>query len=150
MKHKPISLRRRHLMAAGLASVAAPSVLASERGGDPHEAPAAGLILSGRILGADRSPLAGATIEAWRPDENGERATVITDGDGRFYAVIAPAQHSGRARHLHYRVSHQGLAAQPARRLQLARAPGVSGDRLAHLQRDETGAWRGSFGVTLA
>ncbi len=69
-----VSLRRRQVMIAGVAAAILPAVsfatgAAAER-----------LILSGRMLGRDGNPLAGAKIDA-----AGVQAT--TDADGRFIVV---------------------------------------------------------------
>jgi len=66
-----VSLRRREVLIAGLATTVAPTVLAA------LPAIREKLILSGRLLGADGQPLAGATVAA-----DGAQAT--TDVDGRF------------------------------------------------------------------
>jgi protocatechuate 3,4-dioxygenase beta subunit len=66
-----VSLRRREVLIAGLATVAAPAAFAALPPAREK------LILSGRLLGTDGKPLAGATIAA-----DGARAT--TDADGRF------------------------------------------------------------------
>lgn len=150
------------MIIAGLAGVAAPATLfAGPWTGKPGDALAAGLsastsegaerlVISGRILGADRKPLAGATIEAWHPDENGDRATVTTDADGRFFTSIAPARRSGRLRYLDYRVSHIAHGTLPTQRLHFTREPGASDGLVSHLQRDDTGVWRTTFGLTVA
>jgi protocatechuate 3,4-dioxygenase beta subunit len=149
-----MSRRRRQVMVAALAGVAAPAVLAARAGeqlaGTYTEAVESRMIVSGRILGPDQKALAGATIDVWDPEGNGDRVTVATDGDGRFFAAIAPARRSGHVRRLDYRISHQTLGKLPARRLALTREGGRASDRLAHLHRDETGMWRASFGIALA
>lgn len=161
MKINVISLRRRHLMIAGVAGVAAPVTLfAGPRGGNPSDALVAELsasassgaeklVLSGRILGANRKPLADATVEVWQADANGEHASVITDADGRFFTTIAPVGQSGRPQHIRYRVSHNGRETL-VKQLHFAREPGIPADQVAQLQRDDTGIWRTTFGVTLA
>lgn len=194
MKRNTISLRRRHLVIAGLAGVAAPATLFAGQCSAPRNAPAVAelfasgnegkdrLVVSGRIVGApDGKPLAGATVEVWHADESGDYsadhgkiargtpdspgsppcASVTTDADGRFvFTTIAPAEYSGRPRHIRYRVSHQGHA-MPVTQLYFAPARGVSDDRVAQLQRDDNfavaqlqrdnaGTWRATFGLTLA
>lgn len=156
-----ISLRRRYLMIAGVAGVAAPATLFAEaRGGNPRDAMVAELsagagsgaeklVVSGRILGANRKPLPDATVEMWLADMNGERACVITDADGRFFTTIAPMGQSSRPRHIHYRVRHGGRETL-VKQLHFAREPGIPADQIAQLQRDDTGFWRTTFGVTLA
>ena len=163
MKHDATSLRRRHLLIAGLAGAAAPATILAWRGsGTPQDAPAVAelsasggaagekLVISGRILRPDRKPLAGATVEAWHAEATEERASVATDADGRFMFVTdMPAGDPGRPRPILYRVSHNGRE-MLATQLHFRREAGVPGDRVARLQRDETGAWRAAFGVTLA
>ena len=69
-----VSLRRREVLIAGLATTVAPAAFAA--------LPAARetLILSGRLLGTDGQPLAGATVSA-------DGAQASTDADGRFLLV---------------------------------------------------------------
>ena len=70
------------------------------------------VILSGRVLGADCKPVAGALLDFWQADEKGEydnagfryRGKVVADGDGRYrIETILPAEYPGRPRHLHHR-----------------------------------------------
>jgi hypothetical protein len=70
-----VSPRRREVIIAGLATAVAPAVLAAL----PSLANTARekLILSGRLLGTDGRPLAGATVAA-------SEAHTLTDADGRF------------------------------------------------------------------
>jgi protocatechuate 3,4-dioxygenase beta subunit len=89
------------------------------------------LSLSGRILStSDQAPIAGARIEIWQtdgdgeyyPDDNGAyadyddgeidlRGTVISDEEGR-YAVntLVPGAYFPRPRHFHYRITADGYA----------------------------------------
>jgi protocatechuate 3,4-dioxygenase beta subunit len=148
-------------MVAGVAGVAAPSALFAEpRGGNPSDAlvaelsasadsGAGKLVVSGRMLGAHHKPLAGATVEIWLADTNGEHASVITDADGRFFTTIALVGQSGRPRHIRYRVSHNGRET-PVKQIHFSRKLGIPADQVARLQRDETGFWRTTFGATLA
>jgi hypothetical protein len=136
-----ISLRRRYLMIAGLAGAAAPAVAfagASPQDGLTVSSFADRLVVSGRILGADGKPLSGATVEIWPGGSREPAGSVNTDGDGRFFTAIAPAEH-GRPRDLRYRVVHVGRGT-PVKRLRFARG---------QMQRDEDGAWRATFGATL-
>ena len=156
MKSRTISVRRRQMMIAGIAGAAAPAALYAGqfhgRHGTGGELVAAGgedgLVISGRILARNGRPLAGAVVEVWHASAHRDTASATTDGDGRFFATIAPAR-NGRPKNLHYRVSRAGrtLATQ---QLHFARGRNVSEHSLAHLQRDDTGAWRAAFGVTLA
>lgn len=149
VKHAKISLRRRHFIIAGLAGVAAPAgVFAGQSG---HHAPpsaksqagdsTAGLVLSGRILGGDHKPLAGATVEAWQAGAATRCASTITDGDGRFmFSTITRAEYNDAPRPISYRVTHPAYRAVNTR-LDVAAAP---------LQRDESGIWRAAVGFSLA
>jgi hypothetical protein len=73
-----VSPRRREVIIAGLATAVAPAVLAALPS-LPNTAREK-LILSGRVLGTDGHPPAGATVAA-----DGAQAT--TDADGRFLLV---------------------------------------------------------------
>jgi hypothetical protein len=144
MRNHAISLRRRYLMMAGLAGAAAPAVAFAGATASPQDGPAVSslgdrLVVSGRILGADGKPLSGAMVEIWPDSSREPRGSVNTDGDGRFFTAIAPAGH-GRPGDLRYRVVHGGRGT-PAKRLHFARG---------QMQRDEAGAWRATFGATLA
>jgi protocatechuate 3,4-dioxygenase beta subunit len=145
MKPDTISLRRRHLLIAG---AAAPATLFAAHCRAAGNAPAAGLsatagggaerlVVSGRILGADGKPLSGARVEVLHAPSS-EGTGVNTDADGRFlFATTAPVGSSG-PRPLRYRVSDKG---HQTRATQLD---------AAQLRRDDAGAWRGTFAVTLA
>ena len=157
MKTSVISLRRRQFMAAGLAAAAAPAALFAGPASAAHHNEIASaialggagkMIVSGRVLDADRRPLAGARVEMWRPEAQTERTGVATDADGRFFVIITPAG-SGRPQLVHYRVSHRGRVVTE-NSLHFEREPGVPDDRIAQLQRDDSGAWRATFGLTLA
>ncbi|MBI3376515.1 MAG: hypothetical protein HY017_32775 [Betaproteobacteria bacterium] len=160
--HDTISLRRRQLMIAGLAGVASPAVVfAGQFSGAARDALAADLadgviggggklVISGRILGApDAMPLSGALIEVLLADENGERAVTTTDADGRFmFTTMVPLAQRGRSQHLDCSVS-DAERGTVVTQLYFAHEPGISGDRIAQLQRDDMGVWRASFGLTL-
>ena len=155
MKHTTISLRRRHLMIAGLAGMAVPgALLAARSGGLPDYLPAAadsgaekeGLVVSGRILRPDGKPLAGATVDALNARVSGNYS-VTTDADGRFmFTTLAPTGSSPR---IQCRVSHPQHGTLK-RELHLGPTPGAAADTVAQLQRDEAGTWRAAFGLTLA
>ena len=140
MKHRKISLRRRQVMIAGIAGVAAPAAVHAMGTSQAltAEISAEDMVVSGRILDADGKPAFNATVELWQPGA-AERATATTDGDGRFFTPLAG---SGK-RHIHYRVHHAGQRTR-TNRLDVARDAG------AHLQRDDAGLWRTTFGLTLA
>ena len=144
-------------MLAGLAAGVAPAAFFAGPGRAAHHNEIAStvalagtgkLIVSGRVLGADRRPLAGALVGMWRPDTQAERARAATDADGRFFVTIAPAGR-GRPQFVRYRVSHRGRV-MTENQLYFEREPGVPDDRIARLQRDDSGAWRATFGLTLA
>ncbi len=124
------------------------------------------LMVSGRVLGADCKPLAGALVEVWHADANGDyseftrgkkddpacllRASLKTDADGRYvFSSIVPAEYPGRPRHIHYRVSHAAHATLVTQ-LYFGRERGVADELIANLQRDAQGAARAAFDVTLS
>ena len=157
------SLRRRHLMIAGLAGVATPAALfAAQCNGIARSAPAVAgfaaggaeaggkMVVSGRILGVDCKPLADAAVTAWHDGANPDSAaSVTTDADGRFvFTTAAPAGYPSLAPYINYRVSrggHEVLSTQ----LYFANGRNVSDSRTAQLQRDAAGTWRATFGLTL-
>lgn len=148
VRHDTVSLRRRHLIIAGLVGIAMPAgVFAAQSAGTRRGALAAesadgsGLVVSGRILGYDGKPLADATVEAWQPGEAGSCLRASTDADGRFVLTSNTcAEHGGRPQALSYRVRHPGQRALESK-LDFAHA---------QLQRDDTGTWRTAVGLTLA
>ncbi|HRE91695.1 MAG TPA: hypothetical protein PK095_21435 [Myxococcota bacterium] len=82
--------------------------------------PGAPLAMSGQVLDTDCRPIAGALVEVWQADEDGDyhddllRASLTADNDGRFaFTTIMPGRYlqaTGlRPAHLHYRVSAQGF-----------------------------------------
>jgi len=91
--------------------------------GRPGVARGTPLLLSGRVLGADGQPLAGATLELWQCDVLGTyhhvgasgpqdddfqgygRAIAKADGTWAF-TTIRPVPYGGRPAHLHFRISH--------------------------------------------
>lgn len=167
MKHdtrNSFSLRRRHLLIAGCAGVAAPAALfAAQCNGTPGSAAAVNgfvasgieaggkLVVSGRIVGADCKPLADAAVTAWHAGANPDSAvSVTTDADGRFmFTTTAPTGYRGGAPHINCRVGHGGREVH-ATQLYFAGGRGVSDSRIAQLQRDAAGTWRATFGLSLA
>ena len=131
MKTDAISLRRRHLMMAGLAVPAA--LYSAQYAGMAAADGAQRLVMSGRILGADGKPLSGARVEILHSHSNNAMGAE-TDADGRFMLDSAAA---GR-QPVRYRVSRKGY---PTRSSRL---------ETTQLQRDESGTWRGTVGLTLA
>jgi len=109
-----VSPRRREVIIAGLAAAALPVL------GFACQAPDAKLVLSGRILAADRKPLAGATIGCGG-------ARVMSDADGRFLLITTTRDYRG--------LTCDGRPVE-----------GFVADR----QRDADGTWRATAGLTLA
>lgn len=82
------------------------------------------LALSGRVLGTDGKPLAGAKLELWQCDALGRYHHVdgdpgtrdenfqgygvtSSDADGRFaFQTIRPVSYGGRPPHLHFKLAH--------------------------------------------
>lgn len=74
--------------------------------GDPVE-------LGGLVLTRDCKPVAGALVDLWHADGNGDydnrgfrgRGHVFTDDRGRYrFATVLPARYTGRTRHYHVKV----------------------------------------------
>jgi protocatechuate 3,4-dioxygenase beta subunit len=148
MKNEIVSIRRRQVLAAGAAGMAAPAVLAAQRAsGAGGTQP---LVVSGRVIGADRKPLAGALVEVWQADADFlPRATVTTDADGRyFFNTVLSGEYPERPRRIHYRVSHQGHSTL-ATPLYFTPERGAPQPLMINTTRDEQGAMRAAFEVTL-
>jgi len=135
------------VMMMGAGALAAPAVVMAAH--DPVADQAGGrIVVSGRIIGApDGQPLAGAQVEIWQADARGARAestreVVITDGDGRYCAAISGRQ----TQRLYYRVSHHDYTAQVTQ----MHAASAMRQRSVSLMRDDTGATRAAFEMTLA
>jgi protocatechuate 3,4-dioxygenase beta subunit len=78
------------------------------------------LAMRGQILDTDCRAIAGALVEVWQADTDGEyhddllRASITADNDGRFaFTTIVPGRYlqatGYRPAHLHYRVSAPGF-----------------------------------------
>jgi len=74
-------------------------------------------LVSGRVLSPGCKPVAGALVDLWHADEQGEydtrghryRGHQFTDADGRYrFETIVPALYPGRARHYHVKVQPKG------------------------------------------
>ena len=135
MKKDDISLRRRHLMIAGLAGLAAPAgvfaALDTEGGLESAVRP---LVVSGRVVDPAGKPLAGAIVAA-------SRVNTTTDADGRFvFTTVAGTARNGLPRSLACRVSHPAHRTLE-NRMEFGRPS---------LQRDEAGAWRAAVRLHLA
>src|SRR4051812_1087893 len=128
VRQDSISLRRRYLMLAGVAGVAAPAGLFAAQ----QNATLAGvepLIVSGRIVDRSGAPLAGALIEV-------AGAAATTDGDGRFMMKTVASVRGGCPDTLDCRIVHS--AQRFAKKLEFAHS---------RVLRDEIGTWRA--GVSL-
>jgi protocatechuate 3,4-dioxygenase beta subunit len=123
------------------------------------------LTVAGRVLGADCKPLAGALVEVWHADANGDyshftrgkkddpacllRASVRTNAEGRYqFTTIVPAEYPGRPRHIHYRVSHAAHATLVTQ-LYFTGDRGAVEGLTAPLQRDAQGVASAIFDITL-
>jgi len=71
------------------------------------------LTLTGRVLGTDCQPVAGALLDFWQADDRGGydaqgyrlRGHQLTDEQGRYRLLtIVPAAYPGRTRHIHVKV----------------------------------------------
>ena len=109
-----VSLRRRQVLIAGLATSVAPAVL-SALPEKPEK-----LVFSGRVLGRDGKPLAGAIVASGK-------SQAVSDADGRFMLIITTRDYRG--------VTCDG---QP-----------VEGF-VSNRWRDTDGTWRATVGLTLA
>lgn len=74
-------------------------------------------ILAGRVLTEDCKPAAGALVDLWHCDEQGEydnrgyryRGHQFADAEGRYrFETIVPALYPGRTRHFHVKVQPRG------------------------------------------
>jgi hypothetical protein len=149
VKHNTISLRRRRLMIAGLAGATAPATVFAAQRSSALAAPLSSasryasdgtLVLSGRILGADRRPVNGASIEILAVGL-APRAAATTDADGRFVLTThACSLRDGCLQALGYRITHRAHRALEAR-VDFARAQS---------QQDEAGVWRAAVGLAFA
>jgi hypothetical protein len=132
MNSKPVSPRRRQVMLAGAAGIAAPSgvfALAPVSGFLPDET----LLVSGRIIDGNGKPIAGAWVAGIRA--NASDTPARTDGDGRF---MLETRVSGAGAYIEYGMAdlHSGPSSRV--RVSYREAP-------ARFQRDEHGTWRTTF-----
>jgi hypothetical protein len=102
------------------------------------------LLVSGRIVDAESKPIAGARVEL--PHDARGGAAAVTDGDGRFVLTATAAR---ELRDVEYRVTRDALAPQVSR-MHFVRTPRAGRAELAVLQRDESGVWRTTVGLTYA
>ena len=135
MKKDDISLRRRHLMIAGLAGLAAPAGIFAAldtKGG--LESAMRPLVVSGRVVDHAGKPLAGATVAA------ASRVNTTTDADGRFvFTTVADNARIDGPQSLDCRVSHSMHRTRDHR----------IDFRRASIQSDDAGAWRAAVGLQL-
>lgn len=83
------------------------------------------LKIAGRVLSPDGTPLAGAIVDVWQADRDGDydlksdafvlRGRIRADAEGRYaYETIMPGQYdlgeAKRPAHIHYKVSAEGHA----------------------------------------
>ncbi|MGE5525969.1 MAG: carboxypeptidase regulatory-like domain-containing protein [Rhodospirillaceae bacterium] len=141
MKRTLVSPQRRQLMIAGLAAAATPTALFAASAA--YAAPVDGepLVMSGRVVARDGSPVRGATLIA--AHDTGARAT--TDADGRFF-IKTTTPNGGK---FAYRVTRPGDRSREER-LNLVYSEASRGARALPLRRDEGGVWRGALALTLA
>ena len=75
------------------------------------------LVVEGRVLGKDCTPVAHALLDFWHADAEGEydnsgfrfRGHQFTDADGRYrLETILPGTYGGRTRHIHVKVQAAG------------------------------------------
>jgi hypothetical protein len=78
-----LSLTRRQLLIGGLASSLAPTLGFACSAASPEK-----LVLSGRVVGTDGKPLAGAVLPVGRE-------SIVTDADGRFVLVTDTGVYRG-------------------------------------------------------
>jgi hypothetical protein len=148
-----ISLRRRRLMIAGVAGAAVPATGLTALRADGAPEGIVGtvsigrgetLLVSGRIVDAESKPVAGARVDLLHDAR--EHVAAVTDGDGRFMlTATAPRE----LRDVEYRVTRDGFPAQVSR-MHFVRTPRAGRAELAALQRDESGVWRTTVGLTYA
>ena len=83
------------------------------------------LVVAGAVLAADCTPVAGALLDFWHADANGEydnggyrlRGHQFADDNGRYrLETILPGPYTGRTRHIHVKVQ---VPDQPALTTQL-------------------------------
>jgi hypothetical protein len=137
MKSKPVSPRRRQLMLATGAGIAAPSgvfawpAVSGLLSGET-------LIVSGRIVDQAGKPIAGAWVASARSASTS--ASTRSDGDGRFMLTTKVA---GAEAYVEYGQVHAGSSAARRARLAYREAP-------ARFHPDEHGVWRTTCTLTAA
>ena len=75
------------------------------------------LLLTGQVMTTACEPMAGAVVDVWQADENGEydnigyrmRGRVTTDAEGRYVLeTVIPGEYPGRTPHIHVKVFTPG------------------------------------------
>ena len=136
MTSRIASVRRRQLVIAGIVAGATPaSLLAAQRMAGVESPAVVGrsvasrdrVVLSGRVVDAAGTPIAGAQVAARYDD-----ATARTDADGRFVIVTNPRV-SGTSPAIDVHVSHKSVSAHDH----------------VFVRRDAAGSWRGTLEVAL-
>jgi protocatechuate 3,4-dioxygenase beta subunit len=94
------------------------------------------MVLSGRVLTTNCTPLAGAVLDFWHADDGGNydnagylfRGHQFADSDGRFQLeTILPGLYPGRTRHFHVKVQGSETALLTTQ-LYFPGEPGNAGD----------------------
>ena len=121
------------------------------------------LVFEGLVLAHDCRPLAGAVIDIWHCDEDGNydnrgfryRGHQFTDKTGAFrFETIRPVRYSGRTQHIHVKVQGEAtrvLTTQvyfPDQQKANARDRIFRDDLVMRLGRSDDG-WRGRFDFVL-
>lgn len=132
MKYDSVSLRRRYLMIAGVAGIAAPAGLLAAGARAPDTYKVEPLIVSGRIVDPAGKPLANAVLEV-------ADASTTTDGDGRFMVRTIARIARDCPESMQCRITHS--AQRAAKTLEFVRRRVV---------RDETGTWRAGVSLNVA
>jgi len=79
--------------------------------------PGTRLVLKGRVLSSDGSPIQGARLDFWQADANGAydnggyrlRGHQFTDDQGRYsLETVVPGNYAGRTSHIHVKVQAPG------------------------------------------
>lgn len=117
------------------------------------------LVLTGRVLNEKGTPIAGAIVNVWSSDADGDYDMIghrytgyqVTDGEGRYeFTTIVPGCYYPRdAKHLHVMV--QGVSSPLVTQLYIGGEPGNYEDDYYHpallveCTEDENGTKHGSF-----
>jgi protocatechuate 3,4-dioxygenase beta subunit len=80
--------------------------------------PGTPLLVTGFVVDTSCAPLAGAKVDVWQADANGEydnsggyrlRGYVLTDADGRYaFRTVVPGEYPGRTEHIHVKITPAG------------------------------------------